>query len=137
MPQVTIICSRTPRTDIRRTWPDPPRLPQVRLVQHEREEIGSHLGYLRARRPAIPSSSVHQVQAVSSHAIPSPPSRCRAARRAVAATRFTTAPDTQGALSLPGEGLDLRKLVAGAGFEPATSRVGPGLLGSAWADGDG
>ncbi len=46
---------------------------------------------------------------------------CRAARRAVAATRFTTVPETQKALSLLGKGLDLRKLVAGAGFEPATS----------------
>ena len=32
-----------------------------------------------------------------------------------------TVPGTQKALSLPGKGLDLRKLVAGAGFEPATS----------------
>ena len=34
---------------------------------------------------------------------------------------LVTCPVTQKALSLPGKGLDLRKLVAGAGFEPATS----------------
>jgi hypothetical protein len=34
---------------------------------------------------------------------------------------LVTFPVTQKALSLPGKGLDLRKLVAGAGFEPATS----------------
>jgi hypothetical protein len=76
---------------------------------------------LRARHPEIAGGNVHHVQAVSSRAIASPPSRCRAARRAVAATRFTTVPTTQKALSLPGKGLNLRKLVAGAGFEPATS----------------
>ena len=34
---------------------------------------------------------------------------------------LVTFPVTQKALSLRGKGLDLRKLVAGAGFEPATS----------------
>jgi Transposase IS66 family len=38
-----------------------------------------------------------------------------------AAAALVTCPATQKALSLPGKGLDLRKLVAGAGFEPATS----------------
>jgi len=61
---------------------------------------------------------VHPVQVVSSRPIPS---RCRAARRAVAATRFTAVPETQKALSRLGKGLDLRKLVAGEGFEPSTS----------------
>jgi len=80
-----------------------------------------HLRYLLARHPAIAGGSVHHVHAVSSRVTASPPSRCRAARRAVAATRFTTVPETQKALSLLGKGPDLRKLVAGAGFEPAIS----------------
>ena len=76
---------------------------------------------LWARHPAIAGVSVHHVQAVSSRVNLSRPSRCRAARRAVAATRFTTVPETQKALSPLGKGPELRKLVAGAGFEPATS----------------
>ena len=36
---------------------------------------------------------------------------------------LVTFPVTQKALSLPGKGLDLRKLVAGGGFEPPTSRL--------------
>ena len=39
----------------------------------------------------------------------------------VSEARFTTLPGTRKALSLVGKGPDLRKLVAGAGFEPATS----------------
>jgi hypothetical protein len=101
-------------------WPNP-GLRIFRLAQHEREETGMHLRYLRARRPEIAGGSVHHVQAVSSGGAPSPPSRCWAARRTVAATRFTTVPETQKALSLRGKGPGLRKLVAGAGFEPATS----------------
>jgi WD40 repeat protein len=38
-------------------------------------------------------------QAVSARVTPSPPSRCRAARKAVAATRFCYSSDTQKALS--------------------------------------
>ena len=76
---------------------------------------------LWARRPAIAGGSVHHVQAVSSRVTPSPPSRRQAARSPEATTRFTTAADTQEALSLLGKGPGLRKLVAGAGFEPATS----------------
>src|SRR5262249_7788969 len=49
---------------------------------------------------------------------PSPPSRCQAARSPAPTTRFTTAPGTQKALSMPGKGLDLRKLVAGADLNP-------------------
>jgi len=77
-----------------------------------------HLRYLWARRPEIVGGSVHHVQAVSSRVTPSPPSRCRAARRTVAATRFTTVPETQKALSLRAKGLDLRKLVAGRDLNP-------------------
>ncbi len=92
-----------------------------RLSSTNGKKTGMHLRYLWAKHPAIAGGSVHHVQAVSSRVTPSPPSRRRAARRAVAATRFTTVPETQKALSLLGKGLDLRKLVAGAGFEPATS----------------
>jgi hypothetical protein len=46
------------------------------------------------------------------------PSRCQAARSPVLTTRLTTVPGTQKALSLPGKGLDLRKLVAGADLNP-------------------
>jgi hypothetical protein len=103
-----------------RPWPNP-RLRMFRLVQHEWEETGMHVRDLRAGHPEIAGGSVHHVQAVSSGVTPSPPSRCWGTRNAVAATRFTTVPDTQKALSRLGKGLDLRKLVAGAGFEPATS----------------
>ena len=100
--------------------PPDPGLRMFRLVQHEREDRDA-LAYLWARHPATEGGSVCHVQAVSSRVTPSPPSRRRTARRAVAATRFTTVPETQKALSPLGKGPDLRKLVAGAGFEPATS----------------
>jgi hypothetical protein len=103
-----------------RPWPDP-GFRMFRLVQHEWEETGMHLQYLWARRPAVAGGSVHHVQAVSSHVTSSPPSRRRAARSPAFTTRFTTVHGTQKALSLLEKGLDLRKLVAGAGFEPATS----------------
>jgi hypothetical protein len=112
--------SRMPQAAIERPWPNP-GFRMFRLVQHEREETGMHLRYLWAAHPEIAGGSVHYVQAVSSRVIPSPPSRCRAARSLVAATRFTTVPETQKALSRLGKGPGLRKLVAGAGFEPATS----------------
>jgi hypothetical protein len=80
-----------------------------------------HLRYLWAKHPEIPSGSIDHVQAVSSRATSSPPSRRQDARSPVATARLTTVPETQKALSLLGKGLDLRKLVAGAGFEPATS----------------
>jgi len=74
-----------------RPWPNP-GFRMSRLVQHEWEQTGMHVRHLWAKHPEIPSGSVHHVQAVSSRVTPSPPSRCRAARRAVAATRFTTEP---------------------------------------------
>jgi hypothetical protein len=77
-----------------------------------------HLRYFWARHPEVAGGSVHHVQAVSSRVNPS---RCQAVRAAVAATPFATAPRAQKAPSLLGKGLDLRKIVAGAGFEPATS----------------
>ena len=57
------------------------------------------LCYLWEKHPAIASRSVHHVHAVSSRTIPSPPSRCQAARSPAAATRFATASETQKALS--------------------------------------
>jgi len=45
----------------------------------------------------------------------------RSAQRLPVGTYLVTCPVTQKALSLLGKGLELRKLVAGAGFEPATS----------------
>jgi len=71
-----------------------------------------------ARRPAITGNGVHNVQVVSARAVPS---HRRAAPESWRAARFTTVPGTQKALSLVGKGPYLRKLVAGAGFEPATS----------------
>ena len=79
-----------------------------------------HLWYRWAGRPAIAGGSVHHVQAVSSRVTVSPVSPPGRAEPCSCYT-FTTAPGTQKALSLLGKGLDLRKLVAGAGFEPATS----------------
>jgi hypothetical protein len=79
------------------------------------------LRYLWARHPAIAGGSVHHVHVVSSRATPSPPSRRQAARSAASATRLATVLDTQKALSRLGKDLDLRKLVAGGGFEPPTS----------------
>jgi hypothetical protein len=99
----------------------PVAAPRVPALQREPEEIDGHLGYLRARRPEVADSSVHRVQAVSSRVTPSPPSRRQAAQSPAPTTPFTPVPDAQRALFLPGKGPDLRKLVAGAGFEPATS----------------
>jgi hypothetical protein len=55
-------------------------------------------GTLWAKHPKIAGSNLHHVHAVSSRVTPSPPSRRRAAQRAVAATRFTTVPETPKAL---------------------------------------
>jgi hypothetical protein len=92
-----------------------------RLVQHEWEETGMHLRYLRAKHPEIAGGSVHHVPGrlipchpVSSVALPGRAEGC-------CRYTFTTVPETQKALSLPGKGLDLRRLVAGEGFEPSTS----------------
>jgi hypothetical protein len=108
--------SRMPRLRLA-TRPNP-GLGTFRLVQRGQGEGGMPLRDLWARHPEITGGSVHHVQAVSSRAIPSPrraaPGPCRTAG-------FTTVPGTQKALSLVGKGPYLRKLVAGAGFEPATS----------------
>ena len=92
-----------------------------KLLTAEREQAAMHLWDRWAGRPAVAGGSIHHVQAVSSRVTPSPPPRRQAARSRVAATRFTTVAGTQKALSQLGKGLDLRKLVAGVGFEPATS----------------
>ena len=57
---------------------------------------------------------------VRSHTV-SPVSLPGRAKPPVPTTCLITAPGTQKALSSLGKGLDLQKLVAGAGFEPATS----------------
>ncbi len=46
---------------------------------------------------------------------------CRAALARRTGPALVTCPVTQQALFLPGKGLDLRKLLAGGGFEPPTS----------------
>ena len=102
-----------------RPRPDP-GLRMFRLVQHEREDRDA-LAYLWARHPATEGGSVCHVQAVSSRVTPSPPSRRQAACSAVRTTPLITAPGAPKALSPLGKGLELRKLVAGEGFEPSTS----------------
>ena len=72
---------------------------------------------LRAGHPAIAGSNVRYVRAVSTRVILS---HHRAASGGCHAAWFTTVPGTRKALSLIGKGPYLRKLVAGAGFEPAT-----------------
>ena len=103
-----------------RPWPNP-GFRMFRLVQREWEETGMHMRDLWARRPAIAGGSVHYVHAVSSRVTTSSLSPCQGARSPVAASCFATVTDTPKALSLLGKGPELLKLVAGAGFEPATS----------------
>jgi hypothetical protein len=62
-------------------------------------ESGIRLRDLWASHPAIAGGNVHPVQAVSSCAAPSHPSRCQAAWSPVPTTPLTTAPGTQKALS--------------------------------------
>ena|SRR5690349_9391225 len=57
-------------------------------------------GYLWAKRPATEGGSVRHVHAVSSRAIPSPPSR----RQAAPSLTLTTVPSTQKTLLLIGKG---------------------------------
>ena len=88
--------------------PTPWGLPEVQLVQHEREEIGRHLGYLRARHPAIAAAA--STTSTLSHPVTprlpvAPPGRAEPCFYYT----FTTAPGTQKALSRLGKGLDLRK----------------------------
>jgi hypothetical protein len=75
---------------------------------------------LRAGHPEIAGRSVHHVHAVSSRVTPSPPSLPGRAEGCFCYT-FYYSSDAQKALSPLGKDPDLRKLVAGAGFEPATS----------------
>ena len=77
-----------------------------------------HKRYLWARRPEIAHGTSSVFRAVSLRASPSHLSGRGVPHRHLP---FVTFPVTQKALSLMGKGLDLRKLVAGAGFEPATS----------------
>ena len=100
--------------------PTPWGLPEVQLVRHEREEIGRHLGYLRAQHPAI-AAAASTTSTLSQHVSPRLPRLAVGPRGALLYyTFYYRARHAKG--PLPDEkGLDLRKLVAGAGFEPATS----------------
>jgi hypothetical protein len=99
----------------------PLRVRAFRLVQHERKGPISVTWYLWAMHPAIAAGSVHHVHAVSSRATPLPRLAARPHGPPLLFHVLLQHPKTEKALSLIGKGLDLRKLVAGAGFEPATS----------------
>jgi hypothetical protein len=97
-----------------------PGFHMFRVGQHEGERPGCTCVPLD-QTPAIAGDNVYHVQVVSSRVAPSPPSRRRAARKpCFYYTAYCTVKNAK-ALSPPENGLDLRKLVAGAGFEPATS----------------
>jgi hypothetical protein len=93
-----------------------------RLVQREWEETGMHVRDLWARHLAVAGGSVCRVQAVSSRAAPVSPRLAARPRGALLLLHvLLQCPARKRPLSRLGKGLDLRKLVAGAGFEPATS----------------
>jgi hypothetical protein len=71
-----------------------------------------------ARRPEIAGEVVYRVPRCLAACQPVSPVR---PRRTAPAPHLVTFPVTQKALSRLGKGLDLRKLVAGGGFEPPTS----------------
>ena len=99
-----------------------PGLRTFRLVQHEWARTGgctcgtSGLGAQGSRAAASTTSRL-------SHPVsPRLPRRAVRPRRALLLLHLLLqCPTRKMALSLPGKGPDLRKLVAGAGFEPATS----------------
>jgi hypothetical protein len=91
--------------------------PSSVIVSASQSSLLDAPGYLRARRPEIAGDVVYRGSVLSAA-----PARLTCPPRHTApAPPLVTFPVTQKALSLPGKGLDLRKLVAGAGFEPATS----------------
>ena len=121
--------SRQPDTTTSRwrPWPDP-RFRTFRVVQHEWEETGMHLRYLRARHPEIAGGNVHHVQAVSSRITPSPVSLPgRTEPCSYYTSYYSSVPGTQKALSLPGKGPGLRKLVR-------SSRLGLTLANGVWLE---
>ena len=77
-----------------------------------------YLCYLWEKRPAIACGNVYRVPRCLAGCQPVSPVR---PWRTAPAPLLVTFPVTLKALSSKGKGLDLRKLVAGAGFEPATS----------------
>jgi hypothetical protein len=79
---------------------------------------GGYLRYLWARRPEIAGGNVYRVPRCLAPCQPVSPVRPRHTAPAPPLVTFLV---TRKALSRLGKGLDLRKLVAGAGFEPATS----------------
>jgi hypothetical protein len=76
--------------------------------------LGEAPGDRGLRRPSWYGASRRVAVRLTTRPIPDT-GRCRLARR------LATQPSTHEGPLLPGKGLDLRKLVAGAGFEPATS----------------
>jgi hypothetical protein len=81
-----------------------------------------HLRYFWARRPAIASENVYHVPRCLTPCQPISPVRSSARRTGSRlVTYLVTCPVMPKVLSLPGKDLDLRKLVAGEGFEPSTS----------------
>ena len=91
------------------------------LRSYRREDTRIHLRYLWAGHPAIAGGSVHHVQAVSFPVTPSPPVALPGSAEPCCRYMYCCTPETPKAPSWQEKGLDLRKLVAGAGFEPATS----------------
>jgi hypothetical protein len=88
------------------------------LIGHD----DGYLCYFWEERPEIASGSVSRVPGCLGPCQPVSLAGLFSSLGATAlASALVTCPVTQKALSLPGKGLDLRKIVAGAGFEPATS----------------
>jgi len=112
---------RTPRIDVRRTWPDPRRGYPFRLGQHERDKDRSALGISLGQAPSDRGS---QRPPGPGCLIPCRPVSARLAARRHAPLLLLHVLLQRPARKRPsplGKGPDLRKLVAGAGFEPATS----------------
>ena len=105
------------RADIRRSRCNPSHGYTSGLAQHEREEAGDSKRSLgRAPRDRVWQRPSRPGCLIPCHPV-SPPMP----HGSFYGTRFTTVPGTRKALSLVGKGPYLRKLVVGAGFEPATS----------------
>ena len=109
----------------------PSRLRAFQLLHHQREETGGHLRYPRAKHPEMTSGGVHRVQAVSSRVTPS---RRQAVQILSRPRDLLQHPKRKGPLP-PEEGLDLRKLVAGAGWNcPLPNDLArPDALSWSWA----
>jgi hypothetical protein len=91
---------------------------RLRASPKRRPCRGKTLVLLLEKHPEIAGDVVHRVPRCLAACQPVSPVR---PRRTAPAPHLVTFPVTQKALSVIGKGLELRKLVAGAGFEPATS----------------